>query len=188
MTQKRTMADIYQPVSMSRVDVGLGRLEDNFKNLYNTDIDPDYQRGHVWTDEQRRRYVGFIIQGGQNRPLIINEGPKGNGVDWPGWRNKIDYVYKTELVDGKQRYTSLVKWYNGMLAARLYDGSTLHIEELEDSDQSMRLLTTSIRVRLGLVQLSRQETLRYYLRLNGGGTVHSDDELDRVREMLSDFE
>lgn len=184
MTQRRSISDVYQPVSMDRVDVGLGRLEDSFQNLYNTDINPDYQRGHVWTDEQRRRYVGFVIQGGQNRPLIINEGPKGNGVGWPGRENEDSYTFRTELVDGKQRYTSLTKWFNGALAARLYDGSTLHIEELEQDDKSMRLLRSTIRIRLGMVKLNRTETLRYYLRLNGGGTAHSDDELERVREML----
>lgn len=180
----RTIKDIYQPVSMTRADVGLGRLQNQFESLYNVDINPDYQRGHVWTEEQRRRYVGFIIQGGQNRPLIINTGPDDNGIGWPGSGKDSDYTFRTELVDGKQRYTSLVMWYNGEIDARLYDGSTVNISELQEHGPSMSVLKNSIRVRLGIVNLDRKSVLEYYLRLNGGGTVHSDEELKRVREML----
>src|ERR1700749_4121131 len=29
------------------------------------DLEPDFQRGHVWTEEQRIRYVEYVLRGGE---------------------------------------------------------------------------------------------------------------------------
>jgi hypothetical protein len=50
-----------------RVNVSWGYLEENlqhYKKNYGLELQPDFQRAHVWTDEQRTKYVEWILMGG----------------------------------------------------------------------------------------------------------------------------
>src|SRR4051812_4439293 len=65
---------------------------------YGLDVNPNFQRGHVWTATQKIRYVEYILQGGKSGKVIYTNCPTWHyghvGEDHPeGW-----YV----LVDGKQ--------------------------------------------------------------------------------------
>lgn len=177
----RGFDDIYDRVPMESVNIGFGNLERTLNDLYDINLDPDYQRDHVWTEEQQRKYVGFILQGGEDRPMIINIGPRGNGVEGSG-----DDEFTSEMLDGKQRYTALTKWNRGEIRAELWDGTLLHYDNLLDADGHTYLNRSlnTLFLNFGLVRLSRVEALEYYLRLNFGGTVHSSDELRRVRKLL----
>lgn len=63
--------------------VGWDDLQDRIKRYmetYKLNFDPDYQRGRVWTSEQRSAYVEFIMRGGTAaRDLIFN---------CPGWSHE----------------------------------------------------------------------------------------------------
>lgn len=170
--------EIYNPTHMEKVDIPMLRLRDNFENLYNVDIDPDFQRGHVWTLGQQESYVGYIIQGGPLLPLVINSGTKRGGI------NSDPNHYKTELVDGKQRYTSIVKWIDDEIHALLYSGERVKRSDIEDSSLTKTILSIGIFIPVGMVKLSREEVLKYYIKLNSGGSVHTSEEIDKVRKLL----
>lgn len=59
-------------------------------------LDPDYQRGHVWTEDQQRAMGGEV-----GRVLTWNS------LDWPQALTPI------ELVDGKQRLTAVRRFIAG---------------------------------------------------------------------------
>lgn len=65
------------------------------------DLDPPYQRGHVWGLERQQTLIWSLTQG-----LPIG------GV----WINERDIMAPRVCIDGKQRITALAKWLHGELA------------------------------------------------------------------------
>lgn len=84
-----------------RVDWGIARIP-QFLEEYRMDMDPDYQRGYVWTKKQKQLFVGSAIQNHHAIPIFwFNFGPGGI-------HSKV-----TEVVDGKQRLTATLEWLAG---------------------------------------------------------------------------
>ena len=67
------LEDVYQPLTIvDRVGpVGFGQLE-GWVSGFKIDFDPVYQRGHEWTERQRRLFVGHVLSGGEVLPLLLN--------------------------------------------------------------------------------------------------------------------
>lgn len=143
--------------------------------LFGVDTDPDYQRGHVWTRTQQRKFVGHLISGGPTFPLVVNTGPGGDGAGGVAGRS--------ELVDGKQRLAACLAWADGEIYAALPDGRRVWAEDLDEVNR--RKLGNRAGLKFGLVRLTREECLAYYIRLNAGGTVHSSRELGKVYRLLT---
>lgn len=126
-------------------------------------LDPDYQRAHVWTEQQQRAYIKYVLAGGEC----------GRNITWNslGWPNSSKPV---ELVDGKQRLTAVRRFIAGEIPAygRLY----------EPKDN----LSISIHFNFRVCSLDREDVLRLYLNINGGGTPHTAEELAKVRSLLVD--
>ena len=86
-----------------RVDVPWNYLQSwmddnlNHPNL-GCDLDPPYQRGYVWTVEQKIAYLEYILK----------DGMSGKDIFWncPGWMTTFEGPL--ELVDGKQRITAVL--------------------------------------------------------------------------------
>ena len=85
------------PRAHYEVDVDWHFLESFISRAIKEDglnLDPDFQRAHVWTREQQVAYVEYILKGGEvGRNLTFNA--KGWGYDL------VTGSY--EIVDGKQR-------------------------------------------------------------------------------------
>lgn len=150
-----------------RVNVSWDHLESWLKqdSERGPNLDPDFQRAHVWTEDKQVRYVEFILRGGQSaKDLYFNH---------PGWMSSFegDFV----LVDGKQRLEAVRKFLRNEL--RVF-GSTY--DEFTDK---MRLTGAEFVVHINDLK-TRKEVLQWYLDMNSGGVVHTDDELQKVRDML----
>lgn len=156
---------VHRPLSGSNFDYGVRNLE-NMVELYKLNIDPDYQRDHVWTVAQKAAFVGHLLSGGETAPLIINELPD----------------HSTEMVDGKQRLTACREWIRNEFPAVTWNGTTLWFQDMDEI--SLTMLAMSITVRFLIVKMSRAEILELYIRLNKGGTVHSDEEIAKVQRLL----
>lgn len=62
-------------------------------------LDPDFQRFHVWTEKQQIDYMEFLLRGGSTGRTIYLNNPQ-----WQrGWKIEDEFV----LVDGKQRVQAL---------------------------------------------------------------------------------
>jgi hypothetical protein len=134
--------------------------------LWMLDLDPEYQRSHVWTREQQSLFVGHLLSGGETTQLIINELPDQS----------------TEIVDGKQRFTACLQWVNNEFPATTWNGETIWYKDLDHV--STTILGNRITLPFLIVQLSGADILKLYIRLNRGGTVHSDEEIARVKALL----
>jgi hypothetical protein len=137
-------------------------------------LEPDFQRAHVWSEEQRSRYVEYLLRGGQfGRDIYFND---------PSFSDRALFG-KThmELVDGLQRLTALRRFLADDLPA-----FNQRLTEWHPDDQRRFTGDLSYSLRFHVNDLTtRAQVLTWYLDLNAGGTPHSDDEIARVRVLLA---
>jgi len=132
------------------------------------DLDPDFQRGHVWDEARRVAYVEYVLRGGKSsRELHWN---------CPGWMN--DFRGPMVLVDGKQRLEAVRRFMRGELG--VFGGHP--IGDWDDGDRHFLRHSFSFHVNS---LPTRAATLRWYLELNEGGVAHDPAELARVRALLA---
>lgn len=132
------------------------------------ELDPDFQRGHVWTMDKRSAYVEYVLRGGQSsRDLWWN---------CAGWNG--DTKDPIQLVDGKQRLTSVLMFLEGKVL--VFGGN-----KFSDYTDRLRMTGTDFIVHVNNLK-TRAEVLKWYLELNSGGVVHTEEELERVRVLLEE--
>lgn len=129
------------------------------------DLKPDFQRGHVWTEEQQISYVEYRLRGGEmsGRHIFFNH---------PGWMKNWKGTFV--IVDGLQRLTAARRFMQNEIKAF---GS--YFNEYEDG---LRLINVDFIVCVNTLK-TRAAVLRWYLEMNAGGTPHSAEEIARVTEL-----
>lgn len=129
------------------------------------DLDPDYQRAHVWTRAQQVAYVEYTLMGGE----------VGQSITWnnPTWDR--GFREPTVLVDGKQRLEAV--------RAFLRDDFPVFGHVLSDFEDGLRGFHPALKFQVCCLR-GREAILQLYLNINAGGTPHTEDELDRVRALL----
>jgi len=139
---------------------------------YGLDVNPDFQRTYVWTLEQKVRYIEFILRGGMTgKDLYLN---------CPGHKfGRVGTQYGEEgyyvLVDGKQRLDAVLGFMNNEFP--IFGGNYRR-----DYTDIPHILTARFRWNVNDLA-TRQEVLQWYIDLNSGGTIHSPDEIERVRRL-----
>jgi len=148
----------------------------NYEIEVGLDIDPDFQRGHVWTQPQQIKYVEYILKGGNlNRHIIFN---------CPGFLEATDKDIEglMLLIDGTQRLQAVRLFIANKLP--VFDG--LYQSDFTRRGKRLALMPQLLDFTFYVNDLeTRAEVLQFYLDLNAGGVVHSDIEIDRVRELLA---
>jgi len=168
-----SLQGIHDPIATTqRSEVGLRGLREHLE-LFEVGLDPDYQREHVWTQDQQGSLLGHLLEGGALPDIIFNEIV---ALDFQG------HVDRIEVVDGKQRITAMVKWLEGEIPGRLSDGREVWYADLDRISRT--IISTEVRLTFKHVRLDRMGVLKLYLKLNRGGTVHTAAEIARVRAML----
>lgn len=152
-----------------QVNVSWDYLEkhlEHYNENHKLDLDPDFQRGHVWDESKQRAYVEFCLRGGRGSNLIR--------FNCPGWMRSFDGP--VVLVDGKQRIEAVRKFMRNELV--IFGGHKF-------SDFTDRLRMTHADFIFMVNDLpTRREVLQWYLDINAGGVVHTEAELDKVRKLL----
>lgn len=131
--------------------------------LYNLQMCPDFQRGHVWTETQQSKYIEFILRGGKT------------GRDF--YFNQYGKVYV--CVDGLQRTTAIQKFVNNQLKVfgQYFD---------EFGDPGLRFHTPCQNmITVYENNLSDyKDVLLWYIDMNEGGTAHTTEEIEKVKKMI----
>ena len=138
---------------------------DRYKKEFNLELNPDFQRGHVWTEAQQIAYVEFLLTNpdrDKSTSVIFN---------CPGW---LTNKWKKEMVcvDGLQRITACMKFLNNEISAygtycKDYTG----------------WVPGRLQFTVGAFH-KKEDVLKWYLEMNKYGTPHSESEIERVEEML----
>jgi hypothetical protein len=135
------------------------------------EMNPDFQRGHVWIEEQQIAYIEALLKGGAKNARTIY-------LNCPYWMDSPQrYSYKDFVcVDGLQRYTAIKKFVNNELKA--FDS---YLNEFEDVKRFNR--TAFVKLNVNNLR-TEKEVLQWYIEINEGGTPHTKEEIDKVKNML----
>ena len=149
--------------------VGLIRFIDEHIKEEGLQLCPDFQRGHVWTEEQQIKWLEFFFRGGNTSRVVYFNKP-----DWYGGE-VIDEYNDFVCVDGLQRLTAIRRFVNNEIPI-----FGVYFGEFEDKPSVVR---DCISVNINNLK-SKAEVLQWYIDMNTGGTPHSDKEIERVKELL----
>lgn len=131
------------------------------------DMNPFFQRGYVWTNEQKISYVEYQLKGGFS----------GRDIFWncPSWMRFKSTGNTIQLVDGKQRLNAILEFMNNELRAFGYLYS-----EFEDK---LRPMDPNLLFHVNNLQTER-EVVEWYVGFNTGGSVHSEKDLRPALDYL----
>ena len=133
-------------------------------------MNPDFQRGHIWTREQQIAFVEFLLRGGKSSRTIYFNCP------WWLGNSKVNSYNDFVIVDGLQRITAVLAFMNDEIPAfgvyhKDYEG----------------------RVPLGIDLIfnvndlkTKKDVLKWYIEINSGGTPHTNQEIERVKQLLKE--
>lgn len=132
-------------------------------------MDPEFQRGHVWNESQKIAYIEYKLKGGAGANEIK--------FNCPGWNSgKIDDFV---LVDGKQRLAAVDDFFNNKIKAFGYFYS-----EYEDKNNISRI---DFVFKINHLK-TNLEVLNWYIEINTTGTPHTYEEINKVKDMISVIE
>jgi hypothetical protein len=161
------------PLSTYSTDVGWNYLKVWIEeiNSYKTnklELDPEYQRGYVWTPAQQIAYVEYKLRGGRSAgDLYFNCNSWGT-----------DYTDPLELLDGKQRLNAVLAFLNNEIPAfgTLYKDFTGKLSQFT-------------RFHVHILKLgSPVEVVKWYLAFNTGGSIHTETDLAPAFNLLKKLE
>ncbi len=161
------------PNSHYAVNVPWDSLADNltrYQKSYDLDLDPEFQRGHIWTEAQQIKYVEFILSGGQSgRDIYFN---------CPAWMKRMNG--QMVLIDGKQRLVATQRFLDNELKVFAEPtGLGYYFSEFKDRmpfDIDFKFHVNDV--------TDYNELLEWYISLNSG-VAHTDEELQRVRGLIT---
>lgn len=128
---------------------------------FGVDFNPDYQRDLVWTDKDKSYLIDSIFKNIEIGKFAFTQNEK----------------YQYEIIDGKQRLTTLVDFYEDKFK---FNGKLF--SQLSTKDRN-HFLDASVSV-ANIENISREQKLKYFLRLNTQGKVMDKNHLKKVENML----
>ena len=153
------------------VDVPLFDLPNLIERYIKEDglvLDPDFQRGHVWSLEQETAYIEFVLKGGKTAlDFYLNH---------PGWMGSFEGEFV--VVDGLQRITAIRNFFADKVP--VFGGYVA-----SDIDGLKRTMNYYVRVHVNTLQ-NRNDVIRWYIQFNASGTPHSKEEIERVKALIKE--
>lgn len=139
---------------------------ERYQEKHGLQLNPDFQRGHVWSEEQQISFMEFLFRGGVIPPIRFNHN------NWMAFKPTGNEMV---CVDGLQRITAILKFMDNKLP--IFGGYLKDdIEGIHYSDYYVRFSVNNIK--------NRSEVLTWYVELNEGGTPHSKEEIERVKKLI----
>jgi len=127
-------------------------------------LNPEWQRGHVWTKKQQTSYMEYMLKGGNTgKEIYFNCSSWGGGFNTP--------IY---CVDGLQRLSAALAFIRNEIPAFGF-----LCKDYED-----RLRMSGVGFFFNMLQVkSKKELLNIYIDFNSGGTPHKPKEIARIIEL-----
>lgn len=151
------------------IDVEWVMLEQHIERSEHDDglnLNPEFQRVHRWTAQQQSKYCEYVLKGGLSGKEIY--------LNCPGWEGGGKYGPYV-LIDGKQR----------IQAVRKFIGNEIKVFDRYYNDFSGRLRSTTARFSWNVFALDHyDEVLEWYVGFNTGGTPHTSEEIQIVKDMI----
>lgn len=133
---------------------------------FGVDFDPDYQRGLVWTMEDKVSLINSVFSNIDIGKFVF--------IKRPFKENSPSY----EILDGKQRYSALLDFYEGRFP---YKGFIFR--DLSNRDKAMFERSPISWADIDEDKMTLSEKYKYFLRLNTGGRVQSIEHIKKVEQL-----
>lgn len=161
-----------------RVDVSWDYVDSQLKSMAKYSgqtieeiLNPEFQRGHVWTEHQQIAYVEYILMGGKSgKEVYFNS---------KGWNEITNMKHPYYCVDGLQRITAVRRFMNNEFP--VFDN-----RYLKDTT-GIDIMSHSFSWHVIDFQ-TYDELLDWYITLNNTGTAHTMEELERVENLKGEIE
>lgn len=137
---------------------------------FGIDMEPDYQRGYVWEENDKEFLIDSIFNNIDIGKFVLIR------VDRAG---VYDELY--EILDGKQRLSTIIEFFENKLA---YKGK--YYNDLSGEDKN-----TFKEHNISIAEVNRCDkasVLKYFLMLNRSGKSMDQKHLDNVQNMLNELE
>lgn len=141
-------------------------MTDIFSKAYyfGIDFEPDYQRDYVWELEDKVALIDSIFNNIDiGKFVFIHKGYGGK------------YTY--EILDGKQRIRAILDFYENRFK---YKGKFFNDLSLREQDHLENYHISSSEVR----EITREQALRYFVKLNKHGKVMDKSQIEKVEKMI----
>jgi hypothetical protein len=147
------------------------------------ELNPDFQRGHVWQRFQQVRYMESFLRKIAPDRIFFN----CPSYQSPGAKKKAGDIPEGtfQCVDGLQRLTAVRAFVAGEFRVFAADDGSFEgysADDLKGTSFDPRRYTLKICV---FEFDTRAELLQFYVDLNRGGVAHSDEEIQRVKELMA---
>lgn len=145
------------------------------------DLNPIFQRGNVWTLEQQIAFVENFLRRPQavNKNIYFNDGYVFNKLEK---NQENDWLAgKRVCLDGLQRITALLDFIDGKFAC--FDGQVTW-EKIQNSPNQRSIIGECYLDFYDLTLKTNQEVADFYIDFNAGGAPHTQEEIERVRNLL----
>lgn len=174
----------YSLNTTDREAIGMARLMHDGDLL----VDTPYQRGDVWTLDQRIALIKSFLMGLPVPALVIN-----NRMTLVWERNNPEPDVSYAVIDGKQRILAMVAWYADDFAVPASWFPAKQVETVEETDDGpyVRYSGLTIVGQRFFMRKSRfpvceaavgtiAEEAEIYLLVNGGGTGQTAEDMARA--------
>jgi len=163
-SNKENMA-VNRPVSVSLISTDLSGLINSVVRRGLIDS-PDYQRGYVWTEQDKVNYIQSAFEDRDLGKFVF--------VEDTSYKE-----YRLEVLDGKQRMSALLDFTCSLIS---YKGVYWHELSKRDrrsfGDRMVQYAT------IDRNRYSRADLLKLFLEVNAAGVPQTEEHLDFVRELL----
>lgn len=178
---KKPYEDVLEIIDMN---VQVKNLYDAYKgksNILGTDtmeLNPEYQRGIVWTDEQKQNYIKNLFEGRAyiQPTIILYSDDSKPGISWI-W----------EVLDGKQRLTTIFEFIENEFPINI-NGMDVFFDNLIDKDQRFIMYHDvrykRIMSRHGSKDIDKKYKLMLFLEMNLLGTRMDEAHLKKIESQL----
>jgi len=114
------------------------------------DVDQPYQRGDVWDDNRRRLLIRSLIQGVPIGALVVNNrfAAKFHEPEY-GPVRAANRNWAVAIIDGKQRFTTFVRWLRSELTVPVSWFPASEILRQEDTIDGPHVRLNGLEVRQG---------------------------------------
>jgi hypothetical protein len=177
-----SLKDIRPYVGEARYVVGMPAIRlmqfvEDHADVGGYDLDPDFQRGHVWTDALRTAFIEHLLRGGEHGRVIVWNSPTYDRIG----DDRGDLDDTLVIVDGKQRFTAVTRFMKDEVTVF---GAHRFSDFDEESRRDIQNSTGRLRMFMHVHALKyRRDLLDLYLQLNKGAVPHTDEEIERVEAL-----
>lgn len=180
-------------LGLSASDRQVRELARSFRETFGLDLQPPYQRGRVWTEDQKVALVRSWLTGTPTGVVILNdrsttEWEQVNGYD-PASRGEAVYA----CIDGQQRISTAIDWFGDEFAVPASWFATEDITATEETGDGLyvrwsgltvarqRHFANRAQLAVAMARVSTlQEEAEIYLLVNGGGTPQTSASMNNA--------